>query len=265
MEIVAAEPERGSGLLRAYMRSLVAPLDDMWATFAEMADPFVLLLDGEPAGLFSVDDEGQLHRFYVQPALLHRAHELLRHVLSTRPIRAALPSTVDPAFTSLSLGLSEGVEVKALMFHRVVGTQPVGPPLKKMRRAKRADLDASVVFEHAATGAPLAFLRSYLEARIASKELLLHEVNGAIVGIGELRPDRATGGYAHLGVIVGESARGQGLGGVIMNYLVRESGRQALRPVCSTEPTNLAARRVIERAGFRARHRVLRVVISEGR
>lgn len=44
-----------------------------------------------------------------------------------------------------------------------------------------------------------------------------------------------------------------------MNALVAECQRRDLRPLCSTESTNLAARRVIHKTGFRSRHRVFRV------
>lgn len=263
LEIVPADlsyPE----LHRDYCRTLTAPMDDMYAAFAELADRFTLRLEGEPVGFFSVDDARELRCFYVRPAEEQRASEFFRQVLTSRSICAAWPATLDPAFASLSLDLARGVEVKALLFQHLADPEPVRAPLATMRRAVQADFEASVAFQRAATGAPLAFLRPYVSARIEAGELRLHEVEGAIVGAGELRRDGASPGFAHLGVMVGAALRGQGLGSAIMRYLVHEAERERLAPICSTEPTNLAARRAIERAGFRARHRVLRVALPQG-
>jgi hypothetical protein len=41
--------------------------------------------------------------------------------------------------------------------------------------------------------------------------------------------------------------------------MVDLAGSRGLQPVCSTEPSNHAARRVIHHAGFRQRHSVLLV------
>ena len=85
-----------------------------------------------------------------------------------------------------------------------------------------------------------------------------------IVACGECRVDPRQPEHAHLGVIVAEARRGTSLGGRMMNSLVLASRNSGLEPLCSTEPDNLAARRMIHRAGFRARHRVFRVSFEPG-
>lgn len=259
IEFKPADHEACSALLSEYRETLMAPMDDMWAAFADMAQPFLLTYCEESVGFFNVNEERELNRFYVREAFSDQAAPWFRQVISRQDIQAALPATLDPAFLSLSLDLAQDIEVKALVFHHAVAPQPVNAPLTSMRTAEEGDLEAAIAFEQAAIGAPLEFLQHYVAARIATKELLLHEVEGAIDGIGELRPDAACPGYAHLGMIVGESQRGRGLGRAIFTYLIEEARRRELKPLCSTEPTNLAARRALERAGFRAHHRVLRV------
>ncbi len=66
-----------------------------------------------------------------------------------------------------------------------------------------------------------------------------------------------------MGLIVGRGRRGKGLGSRLMHALVLECQRRKLKPLCSTEPENLAARRVILKAGFRARHRLFRVALRD--
>lgn len=256
LETAPSDPEACRAMRAERRQTLLAPMDDMWAAFAEMANWHTIQVGGEPVGFFSLNGERELHAFYLRPAQELAAEAILQEVIAKHGVRAALPATVDPAFTCLAMDHAREVSVKAILFHHVV--QPGGRALESLREAGEEDRAAAIAFEEAATGAPLAFLDGYVGARIAAGELLLHEVEGAITGVGELRRDASNPGHAHLGVIVGAEQRGQGLGSAIMRYLVEESGRQGLAPICSTEPTNSAARRVIERAGFRPRHRVVR-------
>ena len=86
-----------------YRATLVAPLDDMWAAFAEMAEPYALLVGGRVAGCCTVNGERELQHFYLQPEFEDRAEELFAHLIDHLKIVAALPSTVDPHFLSLSI------------------------------------------------------------------------------------------------------------------------------------------------------------------
>lgn len=262
LAFVAGEPKARGAMLGDYRRTLVAPLDDMWAAFAENAHQFTMMLDGEPLGFFSVNDDRELHAFHVRKGWEHHAGAFFRDVLVRQSICAAFPATVDPAFLSVCLDRARSIDVKALLFQHVTDPTAVRNPLATMRQAQEADFAACVAFARDATGMSLDFLEPYLTARIRDGEFLLHELDAKIAGVGEFRQDSSNPDYAQLGVMVGKSVRGRGLGGAIMNYLVDEAARRHRKPICSTEPTNLAARHIIEHAGFRARHRVLRVAFA---
>ncbi len=118
------------------------------------------------------------------------------------------------------------------------------------------------MFYQAETGAPDAFLTSYLAERIDLHELYLVEADGGIAATGECRVDTRAPGNAHLGLVVGTELRGQGMGGRLMHTLTKVCKDQDMVPRCSTEPTNVAAQKVIRRAGFRNRHQVFRVAMG---
>jgi hypothetical protein len=80
-------------------RTLAAPEDDMWASFADRAEPYSLMLDERLAGRFSVDLDNQLHAFYVRDDHEAIATDLLLRVLDEIDISAAMASTVDPVFS----------------------------------------------------------------------------------------------------------------------------------------------------------------------
>lgn len=242
-------------------RTLAAPEDDMWATFADGAEPYALMLGDQLMGRFSVDQDNQLHAFYVRDDHEAIATDLFLRVLDEIDISAAMASTVDPVFLSLSLAAGGRARPVALMYDHT--TQPEGDETVELRVATAADHGAAVVFDHGATGSPEAFLVPYVAERIDRGELYLVEAKGKIVATGECRVDVRAPGNAHLGLVVGAEQRGQGIGTRLMHTLTELCTLRDLTPRCSTEPANVAAQKVIRRAGFRNRHRVFRVAMAK--
>ena len=85
---------------------------------------------------------------------------------------------------------------------------------------------------------------------------------GGIVAAGEFRPSALQAGVADVGMVVSAAERGRGLATAILKLLVRRAAELGLRAICSTEATNPAAQKAIERAGFTADHRLLDVRFS---
>jgi GNAT superfamily N-acetyltransferase len=243
-------------------RTLVAPEDDMWATFADLAEPHALTLGTRLVGRFSVDEEHQLHAFYVSEEFETIATDLFVRVVHELSISAAMASTVDPMFLSLSLTAGGVAAPVALLYDHVAA--PQSDDSVDVRIAASTDHAAAVAFNKAATGAPDTFLTPYLAERIDLHELYLVESGGTIVATGECRADHRAPGNAHLGLVVGTDLRGHGMGIRLMHTLTEICTGQDLTPRCSTEPSNVAAQRVIRRAGFRNRHQVFRVALPTG-
>lgn len=238
----------------------VLPPDDMWSTFADRAEPGAVFDDDTPIGSVSVEDDGTLHRFFVRPGFEHRSAEVLAAVEATRRITSMIVSTADPVALSTSLPRVSSATTEALLYTHEEA--PTGTTLEHVALAVEADHDRACVFVERATGGPSDFIVPYQRERIERRELVLYEVDGEIVSIGECRLDPHTAGYAHLGIIVGVAHRGNGLGGAMMNTLVKMCEREGLTPLCSTTVENIAAQTVIRRAGFRSRHSVLRLHIA---
>ena len=243
-----------------YIAQLVAPMDDMWAAFADMAAPHALRIGDEVVGSCCVDSDGQLLRFYVEAPFLDRAEALLRLALHELEVRRMMVATSDPGYLSVALDVGTGVECHTLLFEHVAA--PERPGLDGLVVAEPEDHARIVAFEADATGAPLWFLESYVAERLDRSELLVLEAEGEIASIGELRRDPRQGSVAQLGVVVGKQHRGKGIASAMMASLVGRSHDEGLHPCCSTEVGNIGARRAIERAGFRARHRLLAVGVS---
>ena len=238
-----------------YLAQLVAPMDDMWAAFADMAAPHALMVGEEVVGSCCVDDERQLLRFFVLPRFSHRAEELLRLALHELEVQRMVVSTVDPGYLAPALDMANDFEVHALLYNHV--ERPTSPGLDGLVIGQAGDEGRIVDFEEAAIGAPRSFLEYYVHDKLERQELLLYEEDARLVCVGELRRDDQQPAIAQLGFVVSEENRGRGIGSRMMTSLVARSGREGLAPHCSTEVTNVGARRALERAGFRATHRLL--------
>ncbi len=244
----------------AYLAQLVAPMDDMWAVFADMAAPHALMMGEQVVGSCCVDEEGQLLRFYVQPRFQHHATALLRMALGELKAARLIVCTLDPRYLSAALDLATKVESHTLLFAPV--TEPEGPGLQDLALGDSGDHQRIVDFQAEAIGAPRDFLDYYVRERLERQEMLLFEEGSELVSVGELRRDQRQPGIAHVGMVVHAEQRGKGIATRMLSSLVTRTRAEGLAPYCSTEVTNFAARRAIERAGFRANHRLLRVEFS---
>lgn len=244
----------------AYRRTLLAPQDDMWATFADLATPHALECDGHTAGCCAVNDDREMLFFHASESYRDRAGKLFGEAIRRLDTAAAVVCTNDPLFRSVCEAIGAASEATALLYRHE--GKPSGAPLAPLRVATMDDHTDAVAFSQAATGMPRAFLEPYLAGHIGRGDILLHEDGGEIVATGECRTDLRQRGYAHLGIVVATDRRGHGLGSGLMHALVLEARQRGLTPLCSTEPNNVAARRAIDRAGFREYHRVMRVALS---
>ena len=209
------------------------------------------------AGSCCLDEERRLLRFFVRPALQQHAVPLLRLALGELGAACMMVCTLDPGFLSAAMDVASRVESHSLLFAPV--TDPEGLGLEQLVQARLDDHARIVDFQEAATGAPRSFLEPYAHERLERGELLLYEPEGELLCVGELRRDAQQEGIAQVGLIVHAAHRSRGIGSRMLSSLVARSREQDLVPHCSTELANHAARRTIERAGFRANHRVLRV------
>ncbi|MCP3981995.1 MAG: GNAT family N-acetyltransferase [bacterium] len=241
----------------AYLAQLVAPMDDMWAAFVDMAEPHALLVGDRVAGSCAVDAEGRLLRFYVVPRFLQHSTPLLRVALRELAVEQLVVCTLDPNYLSSALDLATRVAPHTLLFAHLA--EPETPGLDGLVPAAPSDHERIVEFQAEEVGAPRDFLEGYVGERIERRELLLFEDGDGLLSTGELRRDPHQPGISHVGLIVRGDARGRGIGSRMLSSLVTRSREQGLSPHCSTEVANVAARRAIERAGFRANHRLLSV------
>ncbi len=251
-------------LRRDCLASMAAPLDGMWEAFVAMSRQMEIRADGERAGYFCVDSEGQLLQFFVVAPLEQRAGELFGEVIARDDVTSAIVSTADQLFLGLCLDAQKGLTVHSFLFHdqrrRELSTAKLDGA--SLDLVETGELDTIGELQRASLDAdPGEWLDGYLENLVGRRELYALRLGEEILATGEARVSESQSPFVDLGVITMRSHRGRGVATHTLRRLKQLCYDRELVPICSTTVDNQAARRAIEKAGFVSRHRILKVVL----
>ena len=255
---------------RAYLQTLIAPLDGYWKTAViDRAPHYIIIVNGRALGYLAADDQTRLLQFYA----VEKAAELFAAVIGSEWVETAVASTIDPAVLSLCLDVQKSVSVNTYLFHDEYAVAPPLPayPQAQFRLATEADLAPLVRFygrndEYEDTAAITDLFeshRNYVKQLIKHQQSFLLIDGDTILGIGECRVSQSQPPYADIGMIVDKDHRQNSIGTFILAHLKAHCTRQNLKPICSCAADNIASRKTIERAGFVAYHRILEIQWQE--
>ena len=256
-------PDELAELKRDALSSTTSPLDGMWEAFVSESQHWQVRIDERGAGYFCINREGQLLQFHLGAIFANRATEVFSRVLAEQKISTAIVSTAEPAYLSLCLDAHQRVRVHSLLYRDRQQAEPAPPrglggasfdqvavdELPAIEAMHRASLDAD----------PGTWLTGYLNGLAVRSELFALRLGGELLGTGECRVSQTQPPYADLGVIVSRPHRGKGLGSHILWRLKAYCYRHHLEPICSTAVENTPAQKVITKAGFVSRHRILEI------
>ncbi len=262
IELLEKPADRLAEFRRDYLTSLAATFDGMWEAFTGMSRHREIRLDGEPAGYFCVNDEGQLLQFYVATPFENSAPEAFSTVVARDEVRGAMVSTADPLFLGLCLDFHRQVEVHTYLYRDPQRGEapPAAAAEASLEVVEAGELDEVAELQRASLDQdPGDWLVGYLENLIARRELYALRAQGEILGTGEARVSESQPPFADLGVITMRRHRGSGVASHILWRLKQLCYQRRLVPICSTTADNVAARRAIAKAGFISRHRILKV------
>ena len=254
-----------SELKQQYFRETTAPLDGMWLCgFVPMATHYGIYDQQRLVGFYCVNDEGYVLQFFVIKDVQEQSSQIFTSIFNTdsaSPGHAigAFVSTAEPTYLSLCLDHFTSFKVNALMYQQ--DQTPINQRSQdtlSLTPIELQQLQEAVEFAVAAIGAPSEWLSGYFTNLISRQELFGVWSEGRLIATGESRGyDEYQVGYADLGVIVTESERGKGLATNVIRQLVAMNDANALKSICSTESSNVAAQTAITRAGFFAGNRIL--------
>ena len=270
IQIIAVESiGQLSELKQQYIGQTTAPLDGMWLCgFVPMASHFGFYENEKLVGFCCINDEGYLLQFCLCQQNQGQSSHLFDSVLtqndsSFQKITGAFASTAEPQYLSLCLDSFSIFKVHTLMYQLDKDSKavPEHEPVLHRTVVRSEQLSEMVDFAKTNTGAPEQWLTGYYTNLINRQELFGFWRNGQLLATGESRGyDEYQTDYADLGVIVDESKRGKGLGTNVLKQLITITETKGLKPICSTEKTNIGAQKAISRAAFFVGNRILQFV-----
>lgn len=241
-------------------------LDGMWLCgFVPLADHFAISSGETLVGYTCVNSDGYILQYHLTENCRHDAIEVFQQLASNQlqtssVIKGAFSSTAEPQMLSYCFEAFSSFEVDTLMYRDCEDDTP-DPDRQALPMAlvRIEQLESAALFAQAHAGGSMDWLMSYLANLINRRELYGYWLNGVLVATGECRGyDEYQVGYADLGVIVHEGHRKKGMATRVLRFLKSEAQARSLQPICSTEKQNRASQKAIMRAGFVARHRIIR-------
>ena len=251
---------------RAYLQTLVAPLDGYWQTaIIDPAPHWKMMVNGRALGYFVADEQKRLLQFYAA----EQAADLFAAVIESGWVDTAVAGTNDPAFLSLCLDRQKHDSVNTYLFHDVhrVEVDSSAYPQAEFRLSVVEDLEQLLAFygrndefaDSDAIDSNFGGQQDYIQSLIANQQSFGLYDDGTLLGIGECRISASQPPFADIGMIVDKTYRQRGVGTAILAHLKEQCYRQNLKPICSCAAENSASRKTIEKAGFVAVHRMLDV------
>lgn len=244
-----------SGHINAWKEQLHTTHDDMWWGFCLTAKTLEILIDDQSVGFASVNEEGQLIRFYVEFEWLNSVSRVMRALLDQNLINTAIIGTHDTASLHAVSSLGATSTPHTLLYELESTAQ-----LKRcdyLIKATAADLDRVIEYYHYAIEAPIAWLQVYVGERIEKGEFFFLEDDNTICGSCEVRQHPYSKDHSSIGMAVNPDFRKQGLGTKLLGQAARIAIEQNKAPICSTETENLGSIKGIEANGFKSLHRLL--------
>ena len=175
-------------------------------------------------------------------------------------------STNNPVFMSICLDVAKSVHPHSYLFEdaqRVTLEPPKLAGISKpvLNTAQQEDFEVAVEFCVQTIAPPREWLEGYYQRLIDRQELFLWQdaANNQILGVCEARKSDTQPGVGDVGMIVSKNYRKQGVGSYLLNQAKEHCYHQGLKPICSCEKDNIGSRKSIQRVGFVARHRLVRV------
>ncbi len=198
-----------------------------------LADPYLILIEGRRAGYGGVrnrHDPGRLMEFYTLPHVRSSALPLFRELLAVSQATEIEAQTNMPLMLTMLYDCATGITEESILFEDAFTTS-LACPNGVFRRA--IPDDAASTFAH----------------RSEPPGDWVVEANGAIV---------ATGGflchynppYGDVYMEVSEPARRQGFGSFLVQEVKRVCYEAGKKPAARCNPTNIASRRTLQKAGF---------------
>lgn len=233
-----------------HTKTLTGPRDVYWLNRIVYGGiPFILQLGEEPLGYCAITRDHVLSELFLMPPHRNLSSLILKFLLDQNRVSAALVSTRDPLLLSICLDFNRTVTPIAYLFQDLDSTLRPDQkfPLRLANPKDRVWIEKDTDY---ARDFDIDFARENLWI------LTDHETK---LGYGTFSPNPIQPEYSDIGAWVDPSRRNQDLGKTIILHLKEICYDRNLIPTCGCDSDNLSSKRMLEKAGFFASGRMLKI------
>ena len=244
-----------------HRESIYVPMDDMWENLIIPSGTcFEILHKSTQIGYYIVDANGYLLQFFLKDSDKNESLEIFNHIVETDTVVGAYAGSFEPDFQSLALNRAKETTIDTILY-RAMKYDPLTCPVEGLERrlASMDDYDAVLKFCLDKVGLQGEWMQPYYQDLLPRECVHLFELDGEIIGIGELRPSKSSPEFANLGMMVAKEWRRKKLGSYIMNQILILAKEKDLIGICSTTQENIGSQKAIIKAGLAPYHRILKI------
>lgn len=253
MNIVAIEKSFDEMKLeiQANAASYTEPVDTYYEDHIIESAHFVIYLDGEKCGYFSVFDHTLLTQFVIDGKFLPRAQELFLEVLAISKAKEIYCSTSDKLLLLMSLDIQKEVIVQDYVFQP--GYPQPGKPGFGLMKAEETDIPGI-------RNTDGGFFKN-LENNIKNGELFIGRDGENIVSYGIIEKSRLFSDLASIGMFVLGNKRGKGYGALTLINLIQQCQDSGIRPIAGCFVKNQYSVNALRKAGMISLNRLLKLSV----
>ena len=252
-------------LRQEYLDSLIESQELFLELMVREAQPFAVLDGDTRVGYFFEGAEHILVEYYVRPSFFAHVDTIFGVILMERGIQTVYCKSFDQLLLSCCLDVQKKTEAVGYLFREYekrpalnLSKRPLSTTFNNIttRLATKAD-EAYIadineeIFDH---------LHEITEV-IENDNMLIFQQEEAVVGFGIFQRVIAGRPEFDIGMLVTREFRRQGYGAFILRYLMNYCEDLGYRPTAGCAIENLASRRCLERAGYKAQYRMLAFTI----
>lgn len=237
-------------LVRAHVAALSSPFDSFLEDHILASNHYRLAVDGAAAGFCSIQGEGLITQFVLDPRYQRYGQDAFRAVRRLESVQAAFVPTCDELFLAHAIDDCRQIDRQAYFFQALAATPALADDMR-IRQAVMSDLPLI----QAGSG---SFFDT-LEASLEQGELYITERTGECVGFGIIDRSTLYADVASVGMYTVATARQRGVGTATISALIMECRRAGLRPIAGCWYYNHRSKQTLEAAGMYSHTRLLRV------
>jgi GNAT superfamily N-acetyltransferase len=244
----------------AYINGLQCPQELLIEVLVDSAQCYRIIARGRPCGHLIIhggDTAIELH--------LDRNYWVFGEVIFAQAIRKlslqkALVKSFDHLFFSAAIDHQVKVHSRGLLVRDFVPRElPHHDQIVYSgRKAQHTDIDRIMKVKQDVFSVPERIARVVISGFVE----IFEDPDGATIGFGIIRPVIVGRSDVDLGIAVDARFRNKGYAIYMMRDLVQAALARGLRPICGCAADNPASRRMGERVGLVARHRLLEITFD---